>query len=575
MRLEGSAHPKPLAAVAKPRSMTRMVLLLLLFLGLTVVMGAPWSLHPASRVIVDNPDTHLFLWTLGWNAHAFATDPLRVFDANIFYPFANTLAYSENLLGTSVFAAPIIWSTGDLVLALNVVSLLSTAVCGLGAFVLARQLGLSAPAAVLAGIVFAFAPTRFFRMSQMFLNSVQWIPFCLASLHAYLEDHRPRDLRRAVGWFSLQAVTSGHAAMLLAVAVAVLLVWSLVRGAPVAAVRRIRDVGLTGVLALLPAVLILLPYRRAHAEVGLDRSLGDWGVTPQSFIASPSLVDTWLLSLVTSSAVTEEASTYLFPGVLVLILSVIALWPRRCRLEAPDEARRRAISWFYALLALLSVSFFVKTFGTWDVIRGWPGFNLVRVPSRFMTLTTLCLAVLAAAGFDRITGRLRARQLTGAAVVTGLLLLGEFSAYPFEGREFTLEIPAVDRWLATQPTPFAVAETPVPDINQAGPFERFQTMAMLHSTAHWQKTLHGFSGIRPALHDRVLRELHRFPDDTSLASLREFGVGYVVVHRYLYRPDEWAEVARRLRETDGLQLVHTADGDEVYSVAPWPESSPP
>jgi hypothetical protein len=218
----------PLVTSAGIRSVARAAGLALLFGGLTVVMGAPWSLHPASRVVVDNPDTHLFLWTLGWNVHALATNPLGVFDANMYYPFSNTLAYSENLIGSSLLAAPIIWATGDLVLALNLVSLLSTALCGVGAYVLARRLGARIPAAVLAGLVFAFAPTRFFRMSQMFLNSVQWMPFCLASLHAYLGQRRPRDLRLAIGWFSLQAVTSGHGAAMLSVAVIVLVIWSLV-----------------------------------------------------------------------------------------------------------------------------------------------------------------------------------------------------------------------------------------------------------------------------------------------------------------------------------------------------------
>jgi hypothetical protein len=326
------------------------------------------------------------------------------------------------------------------------------------------------------------------------------------------------------------------------------------------------------VLLLLPAVLVLLPYRRAHADMGLDRSLGEWEVSPESFIASPSLVDKWLLSLVTSRDVMEAASSVLFPGYLVLILSAVALWPWPTRgpHEATTESRRRALSWCYAVIAVLSISLFVRTFGTWQLIRGWPGFNFIRVPARFVILATLALAVLTAAGFDRLAARLSRRQTAAAAVVTGLLLLGEFSAYPFEGRDFRLEIPAADRWLATRPPPFAVVEMPIPRITQAGPFERFQTMALLHSTAHWQKTLNGYSGFRPGLHDRLYRELYSFPDDTSVASLREFRVDYVVVHRGLYPPDSWPDVARRLRSDPNLTLVHEAAGDEVYAVAPWP-----
>ena len=80
-------------------------------------MALPFSAHPASQVVADLPDTHLYIWTLAWNTHAFLHQPLNIFDANIYYPYANTLAYSENLIGSAFFAAPVIWLTGNMVLA--------------------------------------------------------------------------------------------------------------------------------------------------------------------------------------------------------------------------------------------------------------------------------------------------------------------------------------------------------------------------------------------------------------------------------------------------------------------------
>lgn len=79
----------------------------------------------------DDPDAHLFMWTLAWDAHAFVHQPLSIFNANIFYPNRDTLAYSA--IGSAFFAAPVIWLTGNPILAANFVSLLSCALCGLGA----------------------------------------------------------------------------------------------------------------------------------------------------------------------------------------------------------------------------------------------------------------------------------------------------------------------------------------------------------------------------------------------------------------------------------------------------------
>ena len=78
------------------------------YAALTFVMALPFSLSPGSTILGDVPDAHVYLWTLGWDAHAFLNQPLHLFDANIYYPYANTLAYSENLIGTALFSSPII-----------------------------------------------------------------------------------------------------------------------------------------------------------------------------------------------------------------------------------------------------------------------------------------------------------------------------------------------------------------------------------------------------------------------------------------------------------------------------------
>jgi hypothetical protein len=85
----------------------------LLYAVVTLVLAWPLALHPRSSVMPGDPDTDLFMWTLAWNTHAVANQPLSVFDANIYNPHARTLAFSENLLGSTIFAAPVLWTTGD------------------------------------------------------------------------------------------------------------------------------------------------------------------------------------------------------------------------------------------------------------------------------------------------------------------------------------------------------------------------------------------------------------------------------------------------------------------------------
>ena len=133
------------------------------------------------------PDTDLFLWTLSWDVHALARQPSSVFDANIFHPERRTLAYSENLLGSAPLAAPVIWITGNPVLAMNLVVLLATVLCGAGAYLLAHRLGI--------GIVRRRAVRPHLRVLAAALPAAGSVP----SRDNPVDPVRPRVLARVPG----------------------------------------------------------------------------------------------------------------------------------------------------------------------------------------------------------------------------------------------------------------------------------------------------------------------------------------------------------------------------------------
>ena len=395
---------------------------------------------------------------------------------------------------------------------------------------------------------------------------VQWIPFALASMHAYLDEGRKRDLRLAAGFFSLQALSSGHGAVFLAIAMGGLLAWSVVRETPVAWGRRIRDLGIPGAALLAPAALIYLPYRAVQQEMGLRRTLENWAVTPGSFLAAPTHIQTFLLSLLPGPRILDTASAYLFPGFLPLLLAAAAVAAAFAR--RPGAGGRPAWIAFYGGLALVSVWLSIgPPFGMWPLVYWLPGMSFIRVPSRFTMLAVLGLAIVAASGFDWMASRLAPRRRQAFAAGVTFLLAVEFAAIPFAVMPYRVDIPLADRWLAGQPGPFAVAEVPLPDPLQAGAFERRQTMYMLHSMGHWQKTVHGYSGIRAPLHDRLYVLLRQFPDDASLDELARLDVRYIVVHTDLYPAGEWDLVAARIDRFGGrLQLEHVAGAGRVYSL---------
>ncbi len=546
----------------------------LIYAALTFVMAYPFSAHPGTTVLADVPDTHLFLWTLAWDAYAFLHQPFQIFDANIYYPYANTLAYSENLIGSAFIAAPVIWATGNYILAMNLAALATCVLCGTGGYLLARRLKIGIGGAFLCGLVFAFAPPRFFRMGQLHMTAVQWIPFSLAFLHTYLDTGSKRDLRLAIACFSLQALSSGHGAMFLAVAILGLAAYRVALGEPLAVLQRLRDIGVSGAYLMAPAVWVMLPYRIAQDEAGLKRGFLA-GSEPNfaSFVASPSRFHMYLQSLYWNTSPNVEADAFLFPGLLLPLLALLALVPIGRRVDAAHGTLRERLRQnpilFYTLLALLCVLMFLPPpLGLWRFAYWLPVFNFTRVPSRFMILALLALAVVAGAGFERLFARVSQPRRLLAAAAIATLFLAEYSGYPFASVPYAVDIPAVDLWLETRPKPFVVAEVPVPSRGNWGALERQQTTAMIHAMAHWQKTIHGYSGIRRPLHDRVYEELTEFPDHVSLTRLRELGVDYVVVHTDGYTDDQWRAVQPLLERSSELRLEHSDGAGRVYAVLP-------
>ena len=144
-------------------------------------------------------------------------------------------------------------------------------------------------------------------------------------------------------------------------------------------------------------------------------------------------------------------------------------------------------------------------------------------------------------GFERLAARFDARKRRLFAVAIGVLLVAEFAAAPLATDAYLVERPAIDRWLDGQPKPFAIAEVPLENPRHLGAWERRHTEFMLHSTLHWQKTVEGYSGIRPPLHEKLYEQLTTFPDERSITALEDLRVTYIVVHTELYPNGRMAE----------------------------------
>jgi hypothetical protein len=538
-----------------------------LYALLTVLLTWPLA---ANLTVMDAGDSAFFAWEIGWELHALRTDPAQLPHANIFHPLRYTLGLDEPVLGTTLLVLPLTPFTSDAVLLFNLARLLTFLVSALTTYALARELGASEGAALLAGAAFAFSPIRTDQIAHLSTLGTQWLPLVLLFALRFVRTARAAHALLAGLFFVLTFLACGyHGLIALAVLPPALLVllWGRWRLLPAAALAT----ALAG-LALLPLYLMhraaLGPERFAR---GSDETVF-YSAALESFLATSP----WnRLYGEATDAFRTIGPNNLFPGLVLPGLAAAGAVALARRRERPS---REAVA--FAVLALAAVLIAlgprIRAFGDdlgpgpFGLLRAAvPVFQMIRVTSRAGAFLALPLAILAALALTRL--RLRPVAVAGFF----LLAMAETLIVPIPMPEWARIVdsrrppPEVYAWLAAQPGRDPVIELPMLDVYGLERRPAFhESVYMVYSTHHWKPLANGYAGIEPASYQRLRALAHGFPSEELLAALRATGVRYLVLHRGGYGPNQWARIEQALPRFAGGALREVAffAGDTVFEI---------
>jgi hypothetical protein len=294
-----------------------------LYLLLTIALTWPMVLHPGSRVPNDLGDSLLNMFILAWDARELPFTP-HWWNLPQFFPIPGAMAFSEHLLGLALIAAPVIWTTGNVVLGYNVAFFLSFTLCASGAHLLTYQITKRHDLALIAGLAYGFAPYRMAQFAHIQVLSSYWMPFALLGLHKFIEAPRwPWLVVFAVSWY-FQALACGYYLFYLSVLIGLWLLWFAIGRIRWSDFGRLMIAWAVAALAFLPIALGYLKYQRAY---GLRR----WPDEIQAFSADVASVlkASGNLRLWGWLDVVTRPESELFPGAaltLVIILGVVLAW---------------------------------------------------------------------------------------------------------------------------------------------------------------------------------------------------------------------------------------------------------
>lgn len=329
--------------------------------------------------------------------------------------------------------------------ALSYSMLLHLAWAGAGMYLLARAFDLRVSAALLAGLVFSFSGFMFSRLAHVtVLFSSAWLPWLIYCYEQFQRARAQKSSRVGV-WFALTTITLGiqflcgfpQVAFMNTLTFALFaflgpLLWHSPNAERIS-VRSIRTLALpivlVGVLALGVAAAQIIPTAEL---VGHSVRAGP---SDFEFVTSYSLPVEFLPQFVfpflhgePSEGANNEYWAYI--GIAPFALALLAIF--LCR-------DRRTI--FFTLFALSALSLALGDVNpAYRLIYQLPGFNLFRVPARYLLLFVFAATLLGASAFDALSNRLaqndgrwkRAMPWGAALALLTMLSIGLAETQPIE-----------------------------------------------------------------------------------------------------------------------------------------------
>ena len=555
---------------------------------LACVFTYPYIIQFNNAGRLDTNDGRWSIWVVSWVAHALTTDPRQLFNANIFFPHTNALAFSEGNFVAGAIGAPAWALTKNPYTTHNFVFLFAFTQSFVATYYLIRRLTGDRRAAIIAGIMYAYCPFVFVRQAHIQLLMIGFLPWVMLAWHRFLDRTT-----------SVRAIELGVVMCLTGLACAY---YGIFAGGMIAFAsiwfaftrRRWKDKQYVIGVAVAAATCVgliapfFIPYLQMQESTGFQRALsGQYSANVGAWLISSAWAHRWWAPYLSAP------SEALFPGILAIVLGiwgailvlrssedsstgVLRTIPheRRTIVEPSQNDRRtpldRDVAIFHVGLALFT---FWLTFGPKAglytlLYHTVPVFSFLRAPSRAGIVVTLCLVVLAA---PALVVLMRRRAVNTAFAILLVLAVADLYRAPLRMREAP-PLPAVYRTLASLP------KAPLVELPYWATSIEYHRHAeyMLASTFHWQPLVNGYSDHIPQDFRDQDVALARFPSREAFAILEPLQARYAVFHLDLMSPDDRDDLIRRL-DVEYLGYLRPIEKDGsvwLYEIVNWPRMTP-
>lgn len=503
------------------------ILVVVAYLLLTVIATFP-LITQFSTHVTDDGDPFFIAWVLNHEKNILQSgDLLNFFNAPIFAPYQNTLAYSDHSLTLFVQTLPAIIASSNQIVWVNFLTLSGLFLSSLAGYLLAKFYTKNTLASFLSGAIIGFGAYHLSIVKHLQISNFQYLILTILALELLLQK---QTAKRAI-FFGVMFILNAFVSVYL-------LTFSLVACATILSIRLIQRRGALSraylaklfMILIAPGILVLitlLPYLQVSRELGISRDLGEatyMSANPRDYLFTTS---THLLlggiSDKHKSAdpirIWNEFSLFMGVSLYVALIAALGmLWRGRKRLNYDLVV--------YSTMGILAI---LLTFG--PKFRGialpysvlyyiLPIMQGIRVPSRFGTLTLIALGVLLAIILAKALAKLPTKWRNFAFIVVATIILIEQISFPIQTlkpREINTELYA---WTKTNlPADAVVLHYPL----------EYTIDYMRGQQIDPRPMVNGYSGIMPKELEAKFKELRENPEKLVQVA-KDLGIKYIILY---------------------------------------------
>ena len=509
-------------------------------------------------------DNLLTSWTIGWNMHSFLNDPSNIFNANIFYPHKNTLAYSEGLFVPALIALPLYFISKNLILSYNILIFLSFILSAWGTFLLARYYTKNSYASFVAGIIFGFATYRIISLNHFQNLMIFWMPFSILYLQKYLDTQKIRYSVFFSICFIAQILSSWYNGAFLGFLIIYLLFVNykiilskfkiFLKGASISA--------LLIITAVLPLAYPYLSFNKISQSAYSLREIVFYSAdTGGYFFPSPF---SFLGKLFKFAGITKERwlENINFLGYFSLILLFFYFV-----IYKPRKINRHMKVYGYGTIFFMILSFgpFLHLFDKttkiplpYFFIYFSNVFGFIRVPSRLSIIVLLCMAILVALVISFIKIKNKQLRYLLATIIPLILLFESFNPNIKKDLEKKGACSPIYAHIKEDKNIKSLVEFPLYD----NPFDTVNYI--FNSTCHYKPIFNGYSGYTPPDYVASKEIIKNFPDALSIDYLNMLGINHLLVHTD--NVSDKASFLRLIRDNNQVSIIYQNNHDYLLKI---------